>query len=227
MFIDLPKNAYDLTGRQFGRLVALGPVRRRGHLHWHCRCECGGDSIVITKSLLRGSTVSCGCRKADHCGSLMRSHGHSQKQSQNYAEYSVWRDIKQRCLNPKTESYENYGGRGIKMHPEWQADFPVFLAHVGPRPGPSYSIDRIDVNGHYEPGNVRWATLAEQNNNKRNSRKLEAFGETRTQSQWAAFTGLKVSTIRTRLRAGWSVEAALELRQNDGTIRADADRERV
>lgn len=82
-------------------------------------------------------------------------------------EYRAWCNAKQRCNNPKDPRYHRYGGQGVRFHPAWENDFPAFLAHVGPRPGPGFSIDRKDNEGHYEPGNLRWATMSEQNKNRR------------------------------------------------------------
>lgn len=85
------------------------------------------------------------------------------------AEFNVWRSARHRCSNPNAQSWKNYGGRGIRMCERWANDFAAFLADVGPRPSPRHSIDRVDVNGNYEPGNVRWATRAEQTQNRRNT----------------------------------------------------------
>jgi hypothetical protein len=82
-------------------------------------------------------------------------------------EYRIWSSAKQRCFNPASQNFQHYGGRGITMCPEWDASFEAFYAHIGPRPSELYSLDRIDVDGHYEPGNVRWATAAEQRANQR------------------------------------------------------------
>jgi hypothetical protein len=117
-------------------------------------------------------------------------------------EYGVWYMMKQRCLNPTDRSYANYGGRGITVAPEWINNFAVFLADVGRRPDPSYSLDRIDNDGIYEPGNVRWTTRREQMNNKRTNRLITHDGRTQTISQWAQELGLNPETIHSRLWRG-------------------------
>ncbi len=90
-----------------------------------------------------------------------------------HEEYPIWAAIKDRCLNPNNQSYKYYGGRGIKIFIDWENSFESFFNYIGKRPSPKHSIDRIDVNGNYEPGNVRWATIKQQANNKRNSKKKE------------------------------------------------------
>jgi hypothetical protein len=105
--------------------------------------------------------------------------------------------------------YPDYGARGIQICERWDNSFEAFYADMGPRPGPEYSIDRRDVNGHYEPGNCRWATDTEQANNKRNNHYIEHNGERKTITQWAQEVGLHPSTIRQRLKLGWSTERAM------------------
>lgn len=131
-------------------------------------------------------------------------------QGQFTPEYKVWRDIKRRCLNPNVWNYSRYGGRGITIAPEWRDDYLAFLRDVGRRPSPIHSIERIDNDGDYEPGNVRWATRKEQARNRRSSRRLTFRGETRTMTEWAELLGLSVWALSKRLNAhGWSVEDAL------------------
>jgi hypothetical protein len=99
-----------------------------------------------------------------HGDPLTRKNGHGRTDT---AEWQAWSNMRQRCNNPDNPKWPLYGGRGIQVCAEWQDDFPAFLAHVGPRPGPSYSIDRIDNERGYEPGNVRWATRSQQVRNSR------------------------------------------------------------
>lgn len=124
-------------------------------------------------------------------------------------EYRAWCDMKSRCYWLKSKAYKNYGGRGITVCAEWRSDFPAFFRDVGPRPGPDYSLDRIDVNGNYEPSNVRWATRVEQQSNMRRSKFLEFDGLRMTVAQWARHISIDKRTLEFRLRAGWTVERAL------------------
>jgi hypothetical protein len=117
--------------------------------------------------------------------------------------------MKDRCENPASKSWSSYGGRGIRVCDEWRGDFVAFLRYVGSRPSSRHSLDRINNEGHYEPGNVRWATSQEQGSNTRRNRNLTFRGETRTFSEWADALGIKRSTLYMRLRAGLTVEEAL------------------
>jgi hypothetical protein len=114
-----------------------------------------------------------------------------------------------RCENPNNRAFANYGGRGISVDPSWRHSFETFLADMGPRPTSKHSLDRIDVNGPYAPANCRWATMRDQQNNRRSNVHIVAFGETLTLAQWSERTGIGEGTIRNRLRVGWTPERAL------------------
>ena len=124
-------------------------------------------------------------------------------------EHCAWVSMKQRCTNPKKREYEHYGGRGIKVCDEWMRSFLAFFAYVGPRPSAKHSLDRIDVNGNYEPGNVRWATQQEQADNTRTVKMVTLNGKTQSHSAWAREMGLAVGQITARIKSGWSVEEAI------------------
>jgi hypothetical protein len=113
-----------------------------------------------------------------------------------------------RCSNPESDSYSNYGGRGIKVCDRWLNSFENFLADMGPKPGPEYSIDRKDNDRDYEPGNCRWATELEQQNNRRNNRWIQGFGRTQTLTQWSIELGIPRKTLSDRLGRGMSLENA-------------------
>jgi hypothetical protein len=136
----------------------------------------------------------------------MLSHGHSVGGVLT-PEYSVWRGMKARCLNPKNKYFAKYSPRG--MWPPWQTDFLAFFEHIGPRPSPWHTVERIDNSRGYFPGNVRWATAAEQAINRRDNIWLEHDGKRLTVAQWARVLGLQVSTIHKRLDRGWPPERAL------------------
>jgi hypothetical protein len=133
-------------------------------------------------------------------------HRHSKRGAPS-PEYRVWASMIQRCENPARKSYASYGGRGIRVCPAWRLSFEAFLADVGPRPAGT-SLDRIDGDGDYEPGNVRWATPLQQANNARTNLLVTFNGETRTRAEWARHLGIKYFTLRQRLDKGWPVEKA-------------------
>lgn len=139
-----------------------------------------------------------------------RNYRHGYKTAGKYSsEYSIWMNMRARCNNPRNGSYDKYGGRGITVCERWQADFLNFLQDMGRRPSTDHSIDRIDNDGDYEPGNCRWATRKEQCRNRRSSRRIGFCGETKTMAEWAEETGLPTNVIFWRLQRGWTVERAL------------------
>lgn len=124
-------------------------------------------------------------------------------------EYQIWKGIKARCLNPNCKSYPNYGGRGITICKEWAESFDSFIGYTGWRPSKSHTVERIENDRGYEPGNVRWATRLEQGANTRRNTFIEVAGERLTLSEAARRTGVPVSRLCQRLSYGWPLERAL------------------
>lgn len=154
--------AIDLTGRVFGRLTVQGKGEVKGHHRmWQCLCECGASKAVRSDHLTRGLVVSCGCYWAQRRVEANTTHGMSETRV-----YRIWKDMRNRCHYEKYPERHLYGGRGIEVCERWRWSFENFLADMGV-PADHLSIDRIDVNGNYEPGNCRWATALEQSQNKR------------------------------------------------------------
>ena len=155
----------DMTGKRFGRLFVrcLSYRKYPGRLMWKCLCDCGECCIIEGNSLRSRHTISCGCWHREVIKKQKLIHGHARKNAAT-PEYKIWCGITARCYNPKKRIYKYYGGRGIKMCRRWRHSFPNFLSdiisRIGLRPSQKYSLDRINNNGNYEPGNVRWATGA-------------------------------------------------------------------
>jgi hypothetical protein len=184
-------------GDKFNLLTALqlsdcGSRRTK----WRFRCDCGREIHAGVTDVTRGDVKSCGC--------LHRKHGMSQS-----GEFIIWRGMIARCENPKTRCYESYGGRGIKVCPEWRHDFATFFAHVGPRPSSTHTIDRLDNDRDYEPGNVRWATSNEQQRNKRNTIRVDYQGRNMALSDAADLAGVNRETARYRFYKGLPIEEVL------------------
>lgn len=173
----------DLTGRKFGRLTVVGrggykPNGASRLAAWVCECECGSKKEFSGRLLVKGDTRSCGCYNLDRIMERNTKHGCAQHGAPT-PEYRAWSGMRTRCLNPRHHKWSLYGGRGIKICDRWSS-FEAFLSDMGRKPSPKHSIDRIDVNGNYEPQNCRWATPSEQVRNRRarcvrepNSRRVE------------------------------------------------------
>lgn len=136
----------------------------------------------------------------------VKKHGHAARRSK---EYRAWANMIQRTTNVKLVEYPHYGGRGITVCAPWRASFEAFLADAGPAPSPSHSIDRIDVNGNYEPGNVRWATKTEQSNNRRDNLVAVINGKKVSLAEAARTSGLTLRGLLKRLERGLPIDQAL------------------
>lgn len=197
----------DLTGQRFGRLVVIERCGRdyRGFIFWRCRCDCGGEKLVITSYLRYGQTRSCGCLRREQLVARNYRHGHA-KRGQISRVYYIWQQIILRCTELTHKNYHQYGGRGIKVCKRWRA-FKKFLKDMG-EPPPGAQIDRIDNDGDYEPGNCRWTTSSENCRNKRNNHLLTFNGKIQCVEAWGKEVGVAAGTILSRLRYGWPVERA-------------------
>jgi hypothetical protein len=171
----MPKSI-DVIGLRFGRLLIVGETEPkfypdgRSDRRVLARCDCGNEKIVRLKQLRSGDRRSCGCLFMEHTRRRKWST-HGESQADRTAEYRAWSAMKSRCTNEKHPKFPQYGGRGIRVCDRWLRSYETFVADVGRRPSPQHSIDRYpDNDGNYEPGNVRWATYEQQNNNRRNFR---------------------------------------------------------
>lgn len=201
----------DLTGHRVGRLTVLsrGINANNGKPRWICRCDCGNETLAHAYSLRAAHTQSCGCLQRERTGAAAkissRTHGKSKTPS-----WRSWSAMRSRCYNPNATGYERYGGRGVTVCERWHI-FENFLADMGERPSPNHSIDRIDVNGNYEPSNCRWATRIEQQNNKRNNLVVVIRGTKTTFANALrnAHSPVGPSSVARRIARGWSAEDAI------------------
>ncbi len=186
-----------LVGRTFGQWTVVASAEKRGALRcWHAVCACGTRSEVYGASLLRGASLSCGCLRSAASAVRMRTHGQT-----GTTAYATYASMLARCENPNARAFARYGGRGITVCARWR-DFAVFLADMGPKPSPSHSIDRIDNDRGYEPGNCRWATKKEQARNTRANLLIEIDGVTRCAAEWQEIAGIPQQTLNNRYRRG-------------------------
>jgi len=204
----IPANVRDLTGKVFGRLTVVGYENTlpNGRTQWKCLCECGEYSYPITSSLNGGTTVSCGCYRIQRIKEAQTTHG-AKSGKKRTSEYRSWESAKRRCSNKSSPAYPDYGGRGIKVCERW-CSFENFIADMGPKPTPKHTLDRINNDKGYEPGNCRWATRAEQSLNRRVNRLVSYQGKTLCIAEWSRELGMSRHVLARRLNLGWSAELA-------------------
>ena len=194
----------DMTGQRFGRWTILERAlnKREGiQAAWFCRCDCGVGRVVPGARLRSGQSRSCGCLRDELAASRGTTHGWSAS-----SVYVCWTLLIQRCTNPNNTLWHRYGGRGIECR---FTSFEQFRVELGPRPSPRHTCDRIDNEGHYEPGNVQWSTQKEQARNRSSNRLITWRGKTQCLAAWADELSIPYKTLHARLSHGWSVEKAL------------------
>lgn len=200
----------DLTSQKFGRLKVLQFIEiRKHHSYWLCKCNCGNITEASNSSLRTGKVKSCGCLRKE----VTRQNAIKTKTTHHLANtriYNVWRSMKKRCYLKTHKAYKDYGGRGIKVCNEWKNDFMCFYNWAiinGYKE--DLTLDRIDVNGDYEPNNCRWVDWKIQQNNRRDNIHIQYNGENKTVYEWANEFNIKYCTLWWRIKNGWSIEDAL------------------
>lgn len=219
----------EMIGQKFSRLLVVSRAAKRegeSRAYWLCKCDCGTEEIAVSgKALRSGATRSCGClgvEWATHMGSNSAfvakraekrvRHGHKRKDDAS-AEYKTWLRIKSRCSRLTDKDYANWGGRGIRVCPEWASSFERFLADMGPMPSPTHTIDRMNSNRNYEQGNCRWAPHELQGAENRRTLVAVVVDGQRFHSMAAAARhfGVPRSTASERVRAGIPLHEAVSI----------------
>lgn len=196
----------NLTGHRFERITVLSFCEIRNHaVYWNCICDCGAKTIVKGSNLLSGRTKSCGCYQKDAAKEFMTKHGQTDSRLHN-----IWIQMRSRCDKPFNQAYGAYGGRGISVCAEWQSFDNFFNWSIKNGYAEDLSIDRVDVNGNYEPGNCRWATRKQQCRNTRSNRLITYCGETHCVAEWAEITGIQRDVLTARVgKLHWDTCRAL------------------
>lgn len=194
----------DISGKRFGRLTAIEISHKANRrMIWECKCDCGNTVYAPTCNLSSGNTQSCGCLNKELVAARSTSHGMSYTR-----EYKTWLGMKKRCFYKNSTNYADYGGRGITVCKRWMS-FENFHADMGDKPK-GMTLDRVDTDGDYEPSNCRWATLEEQGNNQRGTKRFAFNGKNLTISEWGREVGINKHTLRYRLKhLMWDIERAV------------------
>ena len=202
--------ALDITGQRFGRLVAINRVSTSGRRSvWAFRCDCGTVKEIRLENVRGGITESCGCIRKEKTASRSATHRHTVGRKST-ATYRAYAHAKGRCTNPRDPKFANYGGRGVVMCERWLAGFENFLADMGEKPS-GLTLDRIDVNGPYAPGNCRWATVRTQARNRTDNVWVEHGGAHIILKDYAALRGVRYKSLHRLVRyEGMSAEKAAD-----------------
>lgn len=212
----LPPRLIDIRGKVYGRLTVYGfhEIRSRKS-YWYCECICGNKVSVRSDQLKSGRSKSCGCITQERVqAGINTTHGLSK-----HPLYAVFHGMKRRCYLKTSQDYIYYGGRGIRICEDWLSNFESFYEWAlssGYERG--LSIDRIDVNGNYEPSNCRWVTMKVQNRNTRQNNVIEINGKFKCLSEWCEHLNISLSTVKYRVRRGWDVKDALLKNEDDSNV---------
>jgi transcriptional regulator with XRE-family HTH domain len=209
--LDIPFfiDKYNLLGNRYGMLIVTKYSGTRGanHKYWECKCDCGNETVARGSHLIAGNVKSCGCIRGEWMKQNSSQNGLSRSRI-----YNIWRSMLKRCYLPTNPSYIHYGGRGISVCDEWKNNFQSFYKwSIENGYKEKLTIDRIDVNGNYEPSNCRWATPKQQANNRTNTTLITLNGETHSASEWSEILKIPRVTIKNRLRKGMNIEKVLSV----------------
>jgi len=206
----------NLVGKKYHRLTVISHNEEMSYPrkpYWNCLCDCGNEKIVSGNNLKTGQVKSCGCLASEMLIKRNTTHG----EADNSPFYALWKRIKGRCYNKNSSDYIYYGARGITLFSAWIDNYVAFKEYIEklPKGENQNSLDRIENNGNYEPGNVRWATQTEQLRNYRRNRYVETLQGKMLMSDAAKIAGVSNSTMFQRLKSGWPMEKLLQRHWTD------------
>ncbi len=214
------KRIKNLQDNIFGRLTVIKFFGTNGanRALWICKCRCGKTKTILSDSLVSGRTKSCGCLNVEQIKKAKTTHGYANK----IPEYRIWKSMTGRCNNKNNESFNNYGGRGIRVCRRW-LKFENFLLDMGKRPSKNHSIDRLNNDDGYSKNNCRWATSNQQNRNKRSNINILFNGKTQCLKDWAKELNMAYLTLYDRIhKLNWSVDKALSTKSSRTDNRTNA-----
>lgn len=206
-----------MIGKKFNKLLVLKRVDndKYGNTMWLCKCECGNVKEILGAHLRSGHTKSCGCLQKENCKKIIHPSKHNMSKTRIY---KIWNGMKNRTNKNSTLKntlFKNYSGRGISLCNEWN-DFNQFYKWaMNNGYKDNLTIDRIDINGNYEPSNCRWITMKKQNNNRRNNIMITYNNETHTLTEWNEILGFSKGLLKNRLNRGWSVQRAFTTKKGN------------
>lgn len=207
----------DLTGMKFGKLTVIRKYGSKNNkIYWECICDCGNKTVISTDRLKGGHTKSCGCVRKENCTQKRFIHGKSKTRI-----YEIWCGIKERCCNKKSKSFSNYGGRGIKICDEWKSFEGFYKWAIKSGYSDTLTIERINFNGDYCPGNCTWIEKSEQAKNTRRNVFIEILGEKKILEDWKKFMGWKSNKFSVRKARGKEIFTENEIKQIKEKLRSD------
>lgn len=211
-------NLNDLTGQRFGRWTVRCRDYSRGQkqrkAYWICDCDCGNTKSIRGTALVCGNSKSCGCFRIENGKNINLKHGDTGSRL-----YETWNNMKDRCFNTRHKFYHDYGGRGITVCNEWKNSYEEFKKWaLANGYADNLTIDRVNVDGDYEPNNCRWTTMKVQSNNRRSNSFLEYDGKRLTYSQWEEALGLRKRILTGRVKRGMDIEEAFELKFSESLL---------
>lgn len=201
----LKYNNNEYMNRKYNRLTPISVDEKSNH-HWICKCDCGNIKSIDRSRVITGKTKSCGCIQKEQLSKRLKKEG-----TENKRLHRIWKNMRQRCSNPKLATYKNYMARGITICEEWNdyTEFYKWALANGYRD--DLTIDRIDNDGNYCPENCRWVDRGIQNRNRRGLNVITFNGKTKCLAEWAREIGMNLDALDTRLKRGWTVEQAFTI----------------